>query len=316
MSVGLQGLLWCLAFVILEALQAVYFGSLFQRMDSFLIGTLVFGITTVGAIGVTLWRRPEQITRAFAHGRTLLAVNLCAGGCWIAYLLSVQLIEPAVAFTLFSGAVPLTTLAAAWLGMSEATVVRNRLEALGNGVIALGLVVLIVTTLAGWSGFVRGGGLVALAGVGLGFLSGLLIGLMLLYALRLDRRGVGPLAQFGLRFLLYLVLSVSGVALGLDAKGAVPAEDIAVAVGVGLFIMAFPIYAMQKAVSLVSALTIGAMTSLGPLFVFGFQMIEGRVDHAPATLAGLMIYFVGALLAAAGSSRAAHRGALAPSANR
>ena len=87
-----------------------------------------------------------------------------------------------------------------------------------------------------------------------------------------------------------------------------PAEDIAVAVMIGLFIMAFPIYAVQKAVSLVSALTIGAMTSLGPLFVFGFQMIEGRVDHAPATLTGLAIYFGGALLAAAGSSKAVRRG--------
>ena len=309
MNVGVQGLLWCLTFVILEAVQAVYFGGLFQRMDAFLIGSLVFGMTAAGAIGLTMLRRPEEIALALANRGALFFVNLYAAGGWIAYLLAVQLIEPAVAFTMFSGAVPLTMLAAAWFRMPEASLVRNRLEAFGTSIIALGLAVLIVITVAGWSGFVRGDVPVAVAGIVLSIASGSLITLMLLYAHRLDRRGVGPMAQFGLRFLLYIVLSIGGVALGLDAKGTVPTEDIAVAVMIGLFIMAFPIYAVQKAVSLVSVLTIGAMTSLGPLFVFGFQMIEGRVDHAPATLVGLAIYFGGALLTAAGSSKAAGWGA-------
>ncbi len=116
------------------------------------------------------------------------------------------------------------------------------------------------------------------------------------------------MAQFGLRFPLYIVLSIGGVALGLDAKGPVPVADIALAVGIGLVIMAFPIYAVQRAVALVSTLTIGAITALGPLFVFGLQTIEGRVDYAPATLFGLAIYFAGAAIAAAGSSHAARRG--------
>ncbi len=308
MNAGVRGLLWCLTFVILEAVQAVYFGGVFQRMDSFLIGSLVFGISAAGAIRLTLLRRPEEIALAFANRGALFFVNLYAAGGWIAYLLAVQIIEPAVAFTIFSGSVPLTILAAAWLGMPEASSVRNRLESIGTSIIALGLAVLIVITGAGWSGFLRGDVPAAVAGIVLAVASGSLITLMLLYAYRLNRQGVGPMAQFGLRFPLYIVLSIGGVALGLDAKGTVPAEDIAVAVIIGLLIMAFPIYAVQKAVSLVSTLTIGAMTSLGPLFVFGFQLIEGRVAYAPATLTGLLIYFVGALLAVAGSSKAARRG--------
>lgn len=308
MNAGVQGLLWCLTFVALEAVQAVYFGSVFQRMDSFLIGSLVFGISASAAIGLTLLRRPEEITLALADPGALALVNLYSAGAWIAYLLAVQLIEPAVVFAIFSGSVPLTTLAAARLGMPQASSARNRLEALGISIIALGLAVLIFITLAGWSGFVRGGPSVAAAGVTLSTASGSLISLLLLYARRLDRRGVGPVAQFGLRFPLYVLLSVGGIALGLDAKGPVTGEDVVLVVIVGLFLMAFPIFAMQKAVALVSVLTIAAMTSLGPVLVFGFQMIEGRVDHAPATLTGLLVYFVGALLATAGSSKAAGRG--------
>ena len=45
-------------------------------------------------------------------------------------------------------------------------------------------------------------------------------------------------------------------------------------------------------------------------------MVEGRVDYARATLIGLMIYFAGALLTVAGSSKAAWQGRKAVTAAR
>ncbi|WP_119459927.1 hypothetical protein [Rhodospirillaceae bacterium SYSU D60014] len=305
MSAGAWGLVWCFTFVILEAAQAVFFGGLFQRMDSFLIGSMVFGLTAAGAATWTYLRDPKQIVQAFANRDALIGINMSAAGGWIAYLVAIQLIEPAVAFTIFSGTVPLTALLAARFGVPEASSVRNRLEMLGNVVLAFGLVVLIAITLAGQSGFVRGGVPVAATGIALATLSGALITWMLFYCRRLDRAGVGPVAQLGLRFLVYIALSLGGVALGLDTKGEAPIREIAFAVVFGLLVMAFPIYAMQMAVTLVSSLTIGAVTALGPLFVFGFQIMEGRVEYAQATLFGLGIYFIGALTAAIGSAHAA-----------
>lgn len=304
MNAGAQGLVWCFTFVVLEAVQAVFFGGVFQRMDAFLIGSLVFGLTTAGAVSWTWVRDPEQISRAFANREALIGMNVSAAGGWIAYLVAIQLVEPAVAFTMFSGMVPLAALLAARFGVPEASRARNRLEMLGYIVLAVGLVVLVAITLAGLSGFVRGGAFVAVAGISLAALSGALVAWMLLYCHRLDRAGVGPVAQFGLRFLFYIVLSLGGVALGLDAKGEVPVGDLALAVFVGLLVIAFPIYAVQKAVTLVSPLTIGAVTALGPLFVFSFQVMEGRVEFAQATLFSLGIYFIGAAIAAFGSARA------------
>lgn len=304
MSAGAQGLVWCFTFVVLEAAQAVFFGGVFQRMDAFLTGSLVFGLTTAGAMSWTWLRDPGQISHALANRDALIGMNVSAAGGWITYLVAIQLVEPAVAFTIFSGMVPLATLVAACFGVPEASPARNRFEVFGYVVLAAGLVALVAITLAGLSGFVRGGVGVAVAGISLAALSGGLIAWMLFYCHRLDRAGVGPVAQFGLRFLLYLVLSLGGVALGLDAKGEVPAGDLALAVLVGLLVMAFPIYAVQKAVTLVSPLTIGAVTALGPLFVFGFQVVEGRVAYAQATLLGLGIYFIGAAVAAFGSAQA------------
>lgn len=47
-----------------------------------------------------------------------------------------------------------------------------------------------------------------------------------------------------------------------------------------------------------STLSLAAITALGPLFVFLFQIVERRVAYAPATMTGLMNYFTGAVLMA------------------
>jgi drug/metabolite transporter (DMT)-like permease len=112
-------------------------------------------------------------------------------------------------------------------------------------------------------------------------------------------------AQFGLRFPLFLAVALAAFLVGIDDKGAVPTHDMLIAVAAGLVLLAFPVFAVQKAVSLSSTLTIGSAAAVTPLVVFLLQMVEGRVDYSRATLAGLAIYFAGAMLAAMGSVRAA-----------
>jgi hypothetical protein len=61
---------------------------------------------------------------------------------------------------------------------------------------------------------------------------------------------------------------------------------------------------MQKAVERVSTLTISSIAALGPFAIFALQLVEGRVDYATATLVGISIYAVAALLAVYGALRA------------
>lgn len=302
----MPGLAWCFTFLVLDAIQAVYLGGLFQRMDSFLIGALVFGLSTAYCL-IVAGLTGGDLQRALARPVDLAGLNVFAAGAWIAYLLAIQRIEPAVAFTLFCGIIPLVAIGAGRLGVQVAPDRRHPTEAAGYAVLGLGLLMLAGATLTGLSGFVRGGTGAALAGIVLALVAGAFITAMLTYGRRLDRAGVGPLAQSGLRFPLYLLLALAGYGLGLDAKGPVAADDLALAVAIGLVVLAFPIYAVQKAVSLTSTLTIGAFAAIGPLLVFLLQLVEGRVDYAPATLAGLLVYFGGALLAAFGRVRGAVR---------
>ena len=309
MNPALAGVSWALAFVVLEAVQYVFFGGVFQRMSSFLFGFLVFSITTVTFVGWTVWKAPEQLKAALANPAPLIAANVAATFAWASYLLSVQLIEPAAAYTIAAGAMPITAYLAYRLGLPEGDPMRNRMEGLGNLVVFGGIVYLSLATILGWSGFVRGGAGVAAAGVLLAIADGVLFTMVIIYCQRMDRAGVGPSAVFGLRQMLYIFVAGGLVTLGVDSKGPLAPSEIAFIVLIGLVLTVPPLYALQRAVAMISTLTISALTALGPFLIFGLQMIEGRVDYAPATLAGLMFYFAGALLAAFGAVKATASGA-------
>jgi drug/metabolite transporter (DMT)-like permease len=299
----LSGLVWCAIFVVLDAAQAVLFGSFLQTMDSFLVGLLVFGSSAAACFLVTAVFAPHQLAAARQDLPAVAWTCVFTAGGWLTYLGAIQLIEPAVALTIASGAIPLTMVAASLAGMREAAPVKNAFEATGYGLIALGIVLLAAFTVLGWSGFVRGTHEIGMLGVGLAFLSGACFALMLLTSYRLDRLGVGAAAVFGLRFPLYLVLAAAGFLLGIDDKGPVPATDLLYAYVIGLVVIAMPVYAVQKAVSLSSSLTLGTAAAMTPVLVFLMQMVEGRVDYSRATALGLAVYIAGALAAAAGRAR-------------
>lgn len=306
------GIAWCLVFLVLDAAQAVWFGGLLQHHDSFLIGFLVFGLSSAGCLLWVGWRAPSQFRLALAHPGALIGLNLSAVGAWMAYFLAIQRIEPAVAFMIFSGMIPLTTIIAGHLGFREGERARNRAELAGNALLLVGLGLLVLFTLDGRSGFVRGGFEVALLGLALAFVAGIMIAAMLMFSQRLDHAGLGPVSQFGLRFPLYVLCAFIGWQAGWDAKGPVAAADLALAVLIGLVLLAFPIYAVQKAVSLVSSLTLAAIAATGPVLVFAMQAVEGRVDFAPATSLGLAVCFAGAMVAAFGAARDARANRATP----
>lgn len=300
-NVSLIGLSWCFTFVMLDAIQAVYFGRTLQKLDSFLVGVFVFGLSGVFClIWVSITDR-KQWTIAADNKYSLLGLNLTAAGAWVSYLYAVQLIEPAIAFTIFSGLVPTVTIAAYYIGVPVGQKARNSWEAIGNILIIFGMIILICITIFGYSGFVRGNIDIAIIGLIFSVLAGVLISAMLLFCQHLDNKGMIPMMQFGLRFPLYILLALGGYIWELDYKGEIDIHLLLIAVGVGMFLLAFPIYAVQKAISLTSALTVGAIAASAPLIVFILQKIEGRVDFSTETLSGLSLYFVGAVIATIGA---------------
>jgi len=304
MSAGATGIVWALAFVLLESIQFVFFGNIFQRMSSFQFGFYVFAITVVAFVGWSALRRPDELRLAFANPRLLLAINITATLSWVMFLLAVQIIEPAIAYTIGSTAMPL----AAWgfyrLGVTEGEGLRNKAEFAGFVLILCGVAYLIIVTIAGWSGFVRGGPFAAAVGAALAFAEGVLFTWLLVLCKRLDGKGVGAGVVFGLRFPLYVLIAGTLGVMGFDQKASLSTGETAIIVCLGLLLIIPPLYALQRAVALISTLTISVMTALGPFVIFAMQVIEGRVSHSTATLTGLAIFFAGSLTIAFGVTRA------------
>lgn len=296
------GLIYCLLFVSLEAFQAVYLGSVFQDTDSFLVGAWVFGISVVVTFLLTAYLRPSELLASIQAIKVVFVLNILAAITWSTYFIAVQLIEPAVVFTVFSGMVPLGTVLASRLGLAEAQSVSGNLVKIGYALILVSIIALGSFTTVGMSGFVRGGISAAILGILLSAVSGCATAFVILYSVRLNSRGVGPLAQFGLRFIMYTILSIFAYLAGIDEKDtAISAIDLSGVVLVGLLVIALPLYLVQKAVPLLSATAIAAITALGPAIVFVLQLAEGRVDYSSATLAGLSVYIVGACLTVTGA---------------
>ncbi len=300
------GIILTLAFVTLESMQFVYFGGLFQRMSSFHFGALVFGSMIVLFVGGTALRDRQVLRNAWRNPRPVIAVNLCVLFALGAYLLSVQLVEPAVTYAISSAAMPVTTYVLFRLGVQEGEGVRNLAEGIGTFGLFLSILYLGYITISGQSGFIRGGGaLAAFAGAGLAIVDGVLFTWVLVISKRLNTVGIGPGAVLGLRLPLYVLAASALTVAGVDARAPLPMTDIAVFVLLGLLLTVPPLYALQKAVSLVSTLTISSLTALGPFVIFALQIMEGRVEYSQATLIGLGLYSIASLLSALGAVRAA-----------
>lgn len=308
MNRAVLGVICALIFVFLESTQFVFFGGLFQHMSSFLFGLLVFGITTMGLVGWAAVTDPGQLRRALSNPVPLIGVNLSATLAFAAYLTSVQLVEPAVTYTISAGAMPVTTYVLYRCGVREGEAMRNRVEAIGNLLLFCGVIFLAVVTISGHSGFVRGEWDVALAGVLLAIADGVFFTCVLVYSQRLDRVGVGPGAVLGLRLPLYILVAGGCVLFEVEQKAGLETSEIAFSVFLGLLLTIPPLYALQRAVSMISTLTISALTALGPIVIFGLQMFEGRVEYSSATLVGLSIYIVGSMLSAGGAVKATAHG--------
>ena len=305
MNKAVLGVLLALVFVTLESAQFVFFGGLFQRMSAFQFGFLVFGLITVFFVALTAWRDPQQLRNARAQPGTLFAVNAMAALAFTAYLMSVQLVEPAITYTISSGVMPITAWVLHRLGVSKGDELNHWMEKFGMLLVLVGIVFLSAITIGGYSGFVRGDETVALAGVLLAIADGIFFTLVLVFSRRLNDGGVGAAAVLGLRLPLYVGIAGLCMIYQVDYKEPLSASETAFYVLVGLLLTVPPLYTLQKAVSLVSTLTVSALTALGPFIIFLLQWFEGRVEYSSATLIGLTIYFAGALFCAFGAVRTA-----------
>src|SRR5215510_11422394 len=80
----LVGGVYCAIFITLEAIQSVYFGAVFQKIDSFLIGSVVFAIVGVACLFRIGRRAPAQLWFARRAWLDMVWAALATTWSWFA----------------------------------------------------------------------------------------------------------------------------------------------------------------------------------------------------------------------------------------
>jgi drug/metabolite transporter (DMT)-like permease len=297
MMSALLGPLFVLIFTLSQSVRDVYFGSVFQRFDFFVVMLLAFSWSTVIFTAVTLIRAPADFAKLREQFGSILVANVTTAVAWTSFFFALTYIDPAICNTIHSAMGPLTVVV---LGMRGVALAKHaaigRIEYAGYAGIAASVVALWWVVIGGYSGLVVTNLTASVAGLALLSVSGISITISLLYCKRLQDRGVGADTVMTVRYVL-LILFAGTVVLWQRGFGSVdtPRQFMVLSAATTVFIV-LPLYAYQLGIGRTAPLTAQVIRALGPVFVFALEQLDGRLHYSLPTLACILVYSASVIL--------------------
>lgn len=299
------GFLTSLAFTSLASVRDVYFGGVFQSTSPLGVAVVAFTLCSLFFLPIALVRSPGSFRVLGQRWRELGWINVTTGLAWIAFFYALGTIEPLLVQILFAGVGPLTVM---WVDRRAGATSPARLSP-AERPIYLGLLAALVLAAAVALGGLSGAGPqplgTAALGVALAAGAGVSISVSTVLSRRLNDAGVAPTALVSVRFIGAIVLaSLLSLTSGQDLSAPFVKSGVAVVLGATLLLIVFPIYVSQVGISLASPLTVRAVMALGPVLIFGLQLVEGRLSPSPSSLTTGVLYAIFAVSAALARRRA------------
>jgi drug/metabolite transporter (DMT)-like permease len=280
-----------LLFALSQAFRDVYFAHVFQGVGVFAVILLAFSISTLIFGVVALVRAPAGLSAMRREWRVMLWMNATTALAWICYFSSLKHLQPSIVNTLHSGVGPLTVLLLSALGLHIAKPSRVRpAEYLCCAGLAGSLVLLWWVELAGHSGLREESMLTSLAGLLLLVISGVSITISLLLSKHLNERGIGADAITAGRYLLIIAVALVVVLLDDRPSGTGSLNGLGMLTLAATVLIVLPLYSLQLGVAHTAPLTAHVIRSLGPVFVFALELVDGRVGYSSFAFAGIALY--------------------------
>ena len=287
---ALLGPLLVLVFTLSQAFRDVYFGNAFQHLDFFMVILLAFSLSTAIFAVVALIRAPGDFRKLIGHLGTIVIANVTTAISWACFFFALTYIDPAVVNAIHSAMGPLTVVVLGAFGIKLAQLKPvGPIECAGYAGIAASVAGLWFVVLGGYSGLAVTNLTTGVTGLALLTVSGVSIAISLLYCKRLQDRGIGADTVTTVRYLVLIVFA----AVVVFWKGEIAAVDSAqlgVLSLIATAIIVLPLYAFQLGIGRTSPLTAQVIRSLGPVFVFALEQIDGRLHYSAPTLVCLLIY--------------------------
>jgi hypothetical protein len=98
----LLGPLLVLIFTLSQSIRDDYFGSVFQRLNFFLVILLAFSWSTVIFAATTVIRAPSDFTKSRAQRWPIAAANVTTAVAWTSFFFALTHVDPAIRNTIHS----------------------------------------------------------------------------------------------------------------------------------------------------------------------------------------------------------------------
>ncbi|MDP6708269.1 MAG: hypothetical protein QF893_18145 [Alphaproteobacteria bacterium] len=297
MPATLIGLACLIVFALSQAARDAFFANVFQSVSFLVVAILAFGGSTT-VFGAWAWLdKPKELRVLVAHRRLFLGLNATTAAAWLAYFFALKNLEPAIVNTLYTGIGPIAVLALSALGLPLARGGRTgRLERIGYFGVGASLLAVAAVATTGQSGLVGKPSGSAASAVLVATIGGALITFSHMIARRLADLGISSKALLGLRFLFTLGLALAAE-LALGRAEMRPDLDAVPFLALAAFaLIVIPSFFLQLGIARTSPLAVNVIRSLGPIFVFAVQQLDGRIRFSAGTLACILAFIGFALL--------------------
>jgi drug/metabolite transporter (DMT)-like permease len=285
------GSLFVLLFTLSQSVRDVYFGSVFQRFDFFVVMLLAFAWSTAIFAAATVLRAPSDFAKLRGEFGSIFAANVTTAIAWTSFFFALAHVDPAICNAIHSAMGPLTVVVLGACGIALAKPgAITRIEYAGYAGMAVSVAALWWVVIGGYSSLTRTNPAQTIVGLALLSVSGISITISLLYCKRLQDRGIGADTVMTARFvLLILVAAVMVLRHGSFGMVATPGQFVVLSVAATVLI-ALPLYAYQLGIGRTSPLTAQIIRALGPVFVFALEQLDGRLHYSLPTLACILFY--------------------------
>jgi len=286
------GIILLIAFALSQGLRDVYLSSAFGALGFFDLVFLAFATATIFFTILLLIWVPEDIKRLKKQWRGVVAVNVTTAGAWLCYFGALNLLEPSVVNTIFSGVAPVSVVLLASIGLYA----TDRAKALTlERIIHLGVLFTLLflgwIVLSGRSGFANISVNNAAGGILMAALSGIIITAETVYAKRMNEAGVSAIGVLAFRFVFIALIGASAILINDTSQiPAMPLPALLMVSGKMLVLMVAPLLLVGQGLAMTSPLTTGIVAAFGPAIVFMLQAGEGRIPSSGWVLLATAIY--------------------------
>jgi len=284
---SLGGLL-VFCYIFISSIREVFLAVYLREINIFVLLVCVFLFTAILFAILNLFRIKQIVKKSIAHLKDVIYLNSTTAIAWFSFLFSLKCIEPAFASTVVTAIGPISTFYITWKFLKEKA--PTKLEVLLSLCLMLSIVSLGFITVKG-NVFQSDLLLKSLMGLMLAAICGFASAANTVVTKRLMMAKFNSSELMVVRFFLLIIGSVIYLNVN-QIPFTVPMNGIKTAFAISMIGISFPLFILQKGISLTDVRSASFIIAAGPIITFTFQSFYGGFEFSLLKLFAILLVMV------------------------